>query len=483
MVRPAYRLLMAFALAACICAGACAGTMYLNGKAAPLTIVLWCAIPAAAVLTLAGFFYIKSQWSDTLRRLANQPPTIDDPAWPGQILRSGPGEIRLFLNQFNRVVEKTRRQIAILQRQRAELYTLVDAVPDPILAADPRNRLILMNAPAARLLELSAEQAIGQKVVSVITDEQVVELFEAAATANHESKSEPIHREVRLSRGGQKITCQAVAARTAEGGTLVVLRDVSTLARAMQMKTDFVANASHELRTPITAIKIAFETLGDALTDDPEQAQRCMSVIDGHLKRLEEMLRDLLDLSRVESPDHEASPTTVKSAELLSAVRNTMLPLARQKPVELVFEDPEPQQFFSDGRLLNLVLKNLVENGIKYTPAGGTVTVSLTNTGGHSDGESTTTSSVTLTVADTGIGIATEHIDRVFERFYQVDAARSGSAGRGTGLGLAIVKHAVHAVGGSVKLESTVGMGTTVTCVFPQPVTPVVLQAGAGQAD
>jgi two-component system phosphate regulon sensor histidine kinase PhoR len=110
---------------------------------------------------------------------------------------------------------------------------------------------------------------------------------------------------------------------------------------------------------------------------------------------------------------------------------------------------------------LNLMLKNLVENGIKYTPPGGIVTVSLSQVNGETPG-------ALLTVSDTGIGIAPEHIDRVFERFYQVDSARSGSAGRGTGLGLAIVKHAVLALGGTVKLESTVGAGTTVSCTFPQ---------------
>ena len=174
------------------------------------------------------------------------------------------------------------------------------------------------------------------------------------------------------------------------------------------------------------------------------------------------MLRDLLDLSRVEGPEHQPAAVQVKSADLFNAVRSTLMPVAQEKQVDLNFEEPQPLQFISDGRLLNLVLKNLVENGIKYTMPGGKVTVRLTET----DGEAP---QVTLTVTDTGIGIGPEHIDRVFERFYQVDAARSGSAGRGTGLGLAIVRHAVHALGGSVKLESQVGVGTTVTCVFPQP--------------
>jgi two-component system phosphate regulon sensor histidine kinase PhoR len=319
---------------------------------------------------------------------------------------------------------------------------------------------------------LSADEALGRKVVSAISDEPVVELFEAVAALPDSTPAAPltVQREVHLTRGGQKMTCQAVAARTAGGGALVVLRDVSALARAIQMKTDFVANASHELRTPITAIKIAFETLRDAFGDDPDQVQRCMNVIHGNLHRLEEMLRDLLDLSRVEGPDIEPAAVVVKSAELFNAVRGALLPMAQQKQVELIFDEPLPRQFISDARLLNLILKNLVENGVKYTPAGGKVTVCLTQSAIDENPQ------VFLSVADTGIGIAPEHIDRVFERFYQVDAARSGSAGRGTGLGLAIVKHAVNALGGAVKLESAVGAGTTVTCAFPQPAAAQVPQ-------
>jgi two-component system phosphate regulon sensor histidine kinase PhoR len=143
--------------------------------------------------------------------------------------------------------------------------------------------------------------------------------------------------------------------------------------------------------------------------------------------------------------------------------------MARQKNVDLRLGDGDPAtpaEIRTDSRLVNLVLKNLVENSIKFTPAGGRVTISFH----QSPAESAAT--ISLTVADTGIGIAPEHRERVFERFYQVDAVRSGSAGRGTGLGLAIVKHAVHALGGSVRLQSAVGAGTTVTCEFPQTARP-----------
>ncbi|MGH7175805.1 MAG: sensor histidine kinase [Tepidisphaeraceae bacterium] len=229
---------------------------------------------------------------------------------------------------------------------------------------------------------------------------------------------------------------------------------------AGKMKTDFVANASHELRTPIAAIKIAFETLQEVYREDPRQTSRCISIIEGHLHRLEEMLTDLLDLSRVESADIEPQIALVDVDDIFSDLRATMGPMARQKGIELELQsDPAgPARFESDRKLLGLVLKNLVENSLKFTPSGGKVLVSCE--AGADD--------VALCVRDTGIGIPPEHLERVFERFYQVDAARSSAAGRGTGLGLAIVKHAIHALGGTVDLKSTVGAGTTVTCRLPQ---------------
>jgi two-component system phosphate regulon sensor histidine kinase PhoR len=230
------------------------------------------------------------------------------------------------------------------------------------------------------------------------------------------------------------------------------------------MKTDFVANASHELRTPIAAIRIAFDTLHEIYREDPEQAEKCFAIVDGHLGRLQEMLSDLLDLSRVEVEDAKPQLTLLRAVDLFTPVRATLGAMAQKKLVELVLGDPahDDLEFVGDKRLLNLILKNLVENSIKFTPAGGRVTASLSIEREPSPGR------IILSVSDNGCGIPPEHLDRVFERFYQVDAARSGGAGRGTGLGLAIVKHAALGFGGKVDLQSTVGVGTTIRVTFPK---------------
>jgi two-component system, OmpR family, phosphate regulon sensor histidine kinase PhoR len=415
---------------------------------------------AAALLLVAIFMLVlHQQWIKPTRQLAAAAELMADGQWHARVDLLGADDIRFLAGKLNLVASHAQNQLEEIGKQRRDLRSLVDTLPDPIFVIDSAGRVLLANGPAARLLELSPPQLIGKKTVSVVSDEPLLQLLDAA----RKNVDGSVQREVRLLRRGQRLTYQAVATPTAVGGVLLLLRDVSTMAVTLQMKTDFVANASHELRTPLAAIKIAMETLRDVNHDDPPQADRCISIIEGHVKRLEEILRDLLDLSRLESPDVEPSLADVKLWDLFAVVRSTMGPTARQKNVELHFDEKTemPETFRSDERLLHLVLKNLVENSIKFTPPGGSVTIALTPLDNN----------VALSVADTGIGIPPEHRDRVFERFYQVDPARSGTAGRGTGLGLAIVKHAVAALGGTVRLESTVGKGTTVTCLLPQATT------------
>lgn len=405
------------------------------------------------------------------RELASLVATIDSLAagrWDDARLDStseDSTEIRHLRRTLDKLADVVASRIDVLEDESANLKLLVDALPDPILLSDDRDRVVLINAPAERLLRLPPQQVIGKAFVTAVNDPAILELFEHASRQRAAKSSEPIDREIRLMRGTKRLVFQAHAEPTRTGGMLIVLRDVSTLAATIQMKADFVANASHELRTPISAIKAAFETLVEVHRDaDAAPGERCMTIIDGHLSRLEEMLRDLLDLSRVESADLQPQLGPVRPAELMAMIRSTWAATARDKGVNLILPDGDatPTHIISDRRLLELVLKNLVENAIKFTPAGGSVTVTLAprSTDARAD--------IVLRVADTGCGISREHLDRVFERFYQVDPARSGSAGRGTGLGLAIVKHATNALGGAVTIESEVGVGTTITCVLPQ---------------
>jgi two-component system phosphate regulon sensor histidine kinase PhoR len=464
--------------------GLVARVCYTHTRWSSLQTPLWAVAAGGlgATVMMVGLlaFILQRQWVRPTRDLTSAAAKMAMGEWNARVDPYGAGDVRYLAGKMNQLAAQAENQLDELGRQRRDLRSLVDTLPDPILVTDSAGRVLLINSPAAELLQLSPAQVIGKKTVSVINDEALLQLLDAAGKVPHEQDHTEmndvphVHREVRLQRGGQRLTYQSVATRTATGGALLVLRDVSTMANTLQMKTDFVANASHELRTPIAAIKIAMETLREVYGEDPPQSERCINIIEGHVKRLEEMLRDLLDLSRLESPDAEPKLADVKPWDLFAVVRSTLGPTARQKGVDLRFgDDPvsTPDSFRSDERLLHLVLKNLVENSVKFTPPGGSIILSIGTTQWEDQ------PAVALTVADTGIGIPPQHRDRVFERFYQVDAARSGTAGRGTGLGLAIVKHAVAALGGTVRLQSVVGKGTTVTCILPQDPMVVAMQA------
>jgi two-component system phosphate regulon sensor histidine kinase PhoR len=442
----------------------CYPTVRWSSLRAPLWAVTAGSLAATVVMVLVLVWVIQRQWVRPTRDLTGAAERMAAGHWNARVDPHGSPDVRFLAEKMNELATQAENQLAELGKQRRDLRSLVDTLPDPILVTDAAGRVVLVNVPAADLLQLSPASVVGQKIGNVVGEDALLQLLDAASGVAASWVVPPVQREVRLFRGGHRRTFQSVAARNATGGSLLLLRDVTAMALAVQMKTDFVANASHELRTPIAAIKIAMETLRDVYGEDPDQAERCVNIIEGHIKRLEELLRDLLDLSRLENPDAEPNLADVKPWDLFAIVRSTLGPTARQKGVDLRFDLPPggPDTFSSDERLLNLVLKNLVENSVKFTPGGGSITVSFASTQIH------TRPAVVLEVADTGCGIPSQHLDRVFERFYQVDAARSGTAGRGTGLGLAIVKHAVAALGGTVNLESTVGVGTVVTCTLPQ---------------
>ncbi|MGN6626443.1 MAG: HAMP domain-containing sensor histidine kinase [Tepidisphaeraceae bacterium] len=403
---------------------------------------------------------MQRRWIAPVRRLALAADAMSAGQWHTRVVPSGNRVLRELAARINFLAEQTQRQMADLRRQQSDLTGLVDSLPDPILLTDAQKRVTLINQPAARFLSITTHQAIGQMLISILGESSLVDAYEQLLDLPLATPS-PLVREIRVTRQGQKMTYQAVVARTSAGGVLLVLRDITKLAAAVQMKTDFVANASHELRTPIAAIKIAFETLSEVYTEDLDQTQRCIGIIAGHLRRLEDMLQDLLDLSRVENAEIKPQLSRVTTADILQTAQHALSPFAESKSVQLLLEGDDGLEFTSDRKLLDLVLKNLVENSIKYTPAGGRVSVSMQ--ADPADG-----SRVVMRVSDTGIGIPPQHLERVFERFYQVDAARTGAGGRGTGLGLAIVKHAMMALHGQVTLDSVVGRGTTVTCVLPR---------------
>jgi signal transduction histidine kinase len=236
-------------------------------------------------------------------------------------------------------------------------------------------------------------------------------------------------------------------------GVVVVLRDVTERRKIEAMRRDFVADASHELKTPVASIQAASETLLRALDDDPAAARRFAQQLHMAAVRLGQMVDDLLDLSRLES--EQPAMQEVDLARLVTKETDRVADRAEVGGIDLVV-DVEPTMLHASRKDVRLAVRNLLDNALAYTPAGGTVTVGTREADGLA----------TISVSDTGIGIPGRDVPRIFERFYRVDDARNRNTG-GTGLGLAIVRHVAEQHGGSVEVESELGRGTVFRLRFP----------------
>ncbi len=338
-----------------------------------------------------------------------------------------------------------------LRAQREESAALVEAMADGVMATDARGVILTCNTAARRLLRLDPTAPLPP----------LAELF-------HEKAGRTLvddvllgrdigQRELRLADRAVLVTGRPLPG----GGTLLVLRDMSELRRLETVRRDFVANVSHELKTPLTAITGYAETLV-AEAPAESQTEKFAATILAHAHRMQRLVEDLLDLSRIESGGWRPRPT---SLDVGTAARDAWAPFAeraRDGRVELeVLVSPAAERLWADPDALRQILTNLYDNALRHLPRGGRVAVSVDPVPGDEGW-------VSVAVSDDGSGIPADHLPRIFERFYRVDTGRSREQG-GTGLGLAIVKHLVEAHGGKVSAESALSRGTTIRLVFPSP--------------
>lgn len=361
------------------------------------------------------------------------------------------------------------------------LLAMLDHTNEIAIATDNVDTIRLVNPTAARVLDRPVDAMLGRHIDTVVHHPDLRALYRNAFSATG-----PVSAQVALQAPGRTLHCQATAATIYNGahyrGTFLVLRDITEVAKTLQMKTDFATNASHELRTPLASIRAAVETMKEAGVEDPDTTRRCIDIINNHVLRLQLMVQDLLDLSRVEDSRALVRADRVDLQLVCDVMASSHTAQLAEKKLSLKVElSEEAQSLKGDERLLTLILKNLVDNAIKFTPAGSIVVRSYIHTGPWNENGAMTAASsgqwpaagqaatdyFVLEVQDTGIGIPPEDRERVFERFYTVNRSRGG-ADRGTGLGLSIVKHAASAMHGIVTLQSELGKGTTVRCIFPR---------------
>jgi two-component system phosphate regulon sensor histidine kinase PhoR len=369
------------------------------------------------------------------------------------------GELSELESSLDRIRLDLHEQAESLRREREEHALLMRAISDAILAVDLDGVPLFFNSRFAILFgQGHALQEGKTQLWQLFRSPEVLGPFRAALKRGEESQVIAIAWE---HEGTAKYFSLSVSPlrRPLTGeiyGAVGVFHDVTELKRAEQMRIEFVANVSHELRTPLTAIKGYADTLSTDLDAGKPIEKDFVCAIQRNSDRLMSLIHDLLDLSSLESGADELRTDLVNTAEISRKVIGQIEPTAKQRG-QTISLDVKTANVFADPARLEQVLVNLLDNAVKYTPNGGSISVSWFRLNGGG---------VELWVSDTGPGIAAEHHGRLFERFYRVDKARSRQLG-GTGLGLAIVKHIMQRHGGSVRVESQVGKGAVFICTFP----------------
>ena len=361
---------------------------------------------------------------------------------------------------LNAMAAQLQERIRTIVRQSNEQKAVVGSMVEGVLAVDNEERIISLNKATCQLLGIDEVHAQGRSLQEVIRNADLRRFVGRVLRAN-----EPIDDDVVL-HGHPEGVLQArgAALHDAFGRAIcavVVLNDVTEFRRLEHIRRDFVANVSHELKTPITSIKGFVETLLDGASQNPEDNERFLTIVAKQADRLNSIIEDLLSLSKIEQGEDKGEIVLENAllADVLSAAVHDCQRRAdeRQILVQVACDDDVIAQI--NGPLLEQAVINLLENAIKYSEPGHEVQV----LGSQSARE------VTITVSDHGCGISAEHLPRIFERFYRVDKARSRKLG-GTGLGLAIVKHIIQAHGGRVTVKSTLGVGSTFTIHLPRAI-------------
>jgi two-component system, OmpR family, phosphate regulon sensor histidine kinase PhoR len=365
---------------------------------------------------------------------------------PPRFPRSGIPDIDALVQALRQMHRQLADRFDELRREQAESAALVESMVEGVIAADERGRIVTANPAARRLLGYDQLDALPDlaELFRVKAAREVVDAVLAGAPVQD--------REVELDGRSVLLNARPLPA----GGAVLVMHDLTELRRLEAIRRDFVANVSHELKTPLTSISGYAETLL-SLPPDPEMARVFLGTILGNARRMQRLVDDLLDLSRIESGRWQPARTEVD----VSAAAHESWTEVAARPASQAMEfrvevEPGAEKLCADLDAIRQVLTNLMENSLRHTPAGGAIACIARR---HGNG-------VAIAVRDNGSGITREHLPRIFERFYRADASRSREEG-GTGLGLAIVKHLVEAHGGRVSAESERGRGTTVTCWFP----------------
>jgi two-component system phosphate regulon sensor histidine kinase PhoR len=415
--------------------------------------LIWLGCLVALALALALSHLVAKRMSAAVGELTEATRRMTEGDMSVRTRLVGHDELAELGHALDRLASSLATTLGELRAERDLQGRILEAMQEGVVVVDREGRIVLVN-PALRSMLLLGTEAVGKLLIETVRHAQLQDLIVAV----REQPSEASRLEIELpGLKPRRLLVHAAPLSGDDEGLLVVFVDVTELRRLESLRRDFVANASHELRTPIAAVRSATETLRSGAIDDPNVAARFVDIIERNAQRLQSLLEDMLELSKLESNEFKLKRERVELRSVVPIVLALFRERAEKKAVRLAAELARaPAAVEGDARALEHVLSNLVDNAVKYCPPGTRVLVSASLEGDR----------VHLVVGDTGPGIPAEHLARVFERFYRVDAGRSRELG-GTGLGLSIVKHMVEAMRGRVWVESEVGRGSTFIVSLP----------------
>ncbi len=366
-------------------------------------------------------------------------------------------EIGALANAMNQMAAQLDERISTIELQRNEQNAVLSSMVESVIAVDMNGNLMSANQAAEKLFGINLKTLEGRNIQEAVRNSDFLQ-FVTRALDSHE----PIEEDIILKDDGERfLVAHGTTIRNSSKksiGALVVLNDVTHIRRLENIRRDFVANVSHEIKTPLTSIKAFVETLLDGAVNNPDEADRFLKIIAKQANRLNAIIEDLLTLARIEQSGKELEILTqnVKITDIIQVAIQTCKVKASEKNIDLTLDCDDSLSASLNPQLIEQALVNLIENAIKYSEPNSAVKISA-----H-----VKSSKLLISVSDHGCGISKEHHDRLFERFYRVDRARSRKLG-GTGLGLAIVKHISKVHGGDVSVESALGKGSAFSIELP----------------
>ena len=421
------------------------------------------AVVGIVALSLVPAYALARRFTQPLDGLARGADRLAHGEFAHRIAPSGGREFRLLAQSFNAMGARLAATFSELEQDKEQLRTILSGLAEGVVAFDREQRVLFANDRAAALLDFPPGPAVGRKLWEVARQLAVQEAARKCLRGGG-----PYREEIDLPGDPAAYLAVTVSALPgadgpggASAGAVMVVNDVSEIRRLERLRQDFVANVSHELKTPIANIKSSIEVLLDGAIDEPATRGMFLDEIDSQSTRLDALVADLLSLARIESGEATMDFEVVAVEDAVHACLDRHRTRAEGKGMTLdgvaLLGCPPDLSVWADEEALAQVLDNLVDNAIKYTPENGRVTARWESTAQQ----------VCFEVEDSGIGIPPRDLPRIFERFFRADRARSREMG-GTGLGLAIVKHTVQTMGGTVRVESVPGKGTTFRVCLPR---------------